>query len=216
MINYMNDILTKFESIKVVPVVVIDNIEDVVPLANALINGGLPIAEVTFRTSVASDAIKLMVDSFPEMCVGAGTIINLNQCKKAIESGAQFIVSPGYSEEVVQYCIEQEVPVFPGICTPTELMHVANSGLPVAKFFPASQCGGVETINAIGAAFPRIKFMPTGGVNENNLMEYLACPRVIAVGGSWMVKSNLIREGKFDEIEAMTKGAVALVKNHKR
>ena len=215
MINYMNDILTRFESIKVIPVVVIDNIEDVVPVANALINGGLPIAEVTFRTAVASDAIKMMVDTFPKMCVGAGPIINIEQCKKAIESGAKFIVSPGYSEEVVQYCIEQKVPVFPGVCTPTELMHVVNHGLPVAKFFPASQYGGIKTINAIGAAFPQMKFMPTGGISEANLMEYLESPRVIAVGGSWMVKSNLIKEGKFDEIEEMTKGVVALVKNHK-
>ena len=215
MANYMDNILAQFETFKVVPVVVIDDIKDTVNLANSLINGGLPIAEVTFRTSAAAEAIKLMADNYPGLCVGAGTIINIEQCKKAIESGAQFIVSPGYNEAVVQYCLDHDVPVFPGVCTPTELINVVNHGLPVAKFFPASQFGGIKTINAIGAAFPQMKFMPTGGISEANLMEYLECPRVIAVGGSWMVKSSLIQEGKFDEIEEMTKGVVALVKNHK-
>ena len=144
--------------------------------------------------------------------MGAGTVINVEQCKCAIESGARFIVSPGYSEGVVQYCIENEIPVFPGICTPTELMCVAYHDLPVAKFFPAGQYGGVKTINAIGAAFPQIKFMPTGGVNAENVKEYLSCSRVIAVGGSWMVKSDLIKAGRFDEIESMTKDVVAVVR----
>ncbi len=193
MVDFMNDILEMIQELKVVPVVVIDNADDAIPLAKALVDGGLPIAEVTFRTAAASAAIEKMVGAFPQMCVGAGTVINVEQCKRAIESGARFIVSPGYSEEVVQYCIENEIPVFPGICTPTELMCVANHDLPVAKYFPAGQYGGVKTINAIGAAFPHIKFMPTGGVNAENVMEYLSCPRIVAAGGSWMVKSDLMR-----------------------
>lgn len=213
MLNYMDDMLKQVADFKVVPVVVIENVEDALPLAQALVNGGLPVAEVTFRTAAAPDAIKAMSEKFPELCVGAGTVINVEQCKKAVECGAKFIVSPGYSEEVTQYCIENEIPIFPGICTPTELINVVNHGLPVAKFFPAAQFGGLKTINALGSVFPQMKFMPTGGVSESNVLEYLASPKIIAAGGSWMVKGDLIKAGKFDEIEAMTKSVVELVKN---
>lgn len=213
MITYMDEMLKQVEVFKVVPVVVIENVEDAIPLAQALVNGGLPVAEVTFRTAAAPDAIKAMSEKFPELCVGAGTVINVEQCKKAVECGAKFIVSPGYSEEVTQYCIENEIPIFPGICTPTELINVVNHGLPVAKFFPAAQFGGLKTINALGSVFPQMKFMPTGGVSESNVLEYLASPKIIAAGGSWMVKGDLIKAGKFDEIEAMTKSVVELVKN---
>jgi 2-dehydro-3-deoxyphosphogluconate aldolase/(4S)-4-hydroxy-2-oxoglutarate aldolase len=213
MITYMDEMLKQVEAFKVVPVVVIENVEDAIPLAQALVNGGLPVAEVTFRTAAAPDAIKAMSEKFPELCVGAGTVINVEQCKKAVECGAKFIVSPGYSEEVTQYCIENEIPIFPGICTPTELINVVNHGLPVAKFFPAAQFGGLKTINALGSVFPQMKFMPTGGVSESNVLEYLASPKIIAAGGSWMVKGDLIKAGKFDEIEAMTKSVVELVKN---
>ncbi|MBE5896743.1 MAG: bifunctional 4-hydroxy-2-oxoglutarate aldolase/2-dehydro-3-deoxy-phosphogluconate aldolase [Lachnospiraceae bacterium] len=209
----MDEMLKQVEAFKVVPVVVIENVEDAIPLAQALVNGGLPVAEVTFRTAAAPDAIKAMSEKFPELCVGAGTVINVEQCKKAVECGAKFIVSPGYSEEVTQYCIENEIPIFPGICTPTELINVVNHGLPVAKFFPAAQFGGLKTINALGSVFPQMKFMPTGGVSESNVLEYLASPKIIAAGGSWMVKGDLIKAGKFDEIEAMTKSVVELVKN---
>lgn len=213
MITYMDEMLKQVEAFKVVPVVVIENVEDAIPLAQALVNGGLPVAEVTFRTAAAPDAIKAMSEKFPELCVGAGTVINVEQCKKAVECGAKFIVSPGYSEEVTQYCIENEIPIFPGICTPTELINVVNHGLPVAKFFPAAQFGGLKTINALGSVFPQMKFMPTGGVSESNVLEYLASPKIIAAGGSWMVKGDLIKAGKFDEIETMTKSVVELVKN---
>lgn len=213
MITYMDEMLKQVEAFKVVPVVVIENVEDAIPLAQALVNGGLPVAEVTFRTAAAPDAIKAMSEKFPELCVGAGTVINVEQCKKAVECGAKFIVSPGYSQEVTQYCIENEIPIFPGICTPTELINVVNHGLPVAKFFPAAQFGGLKTINALGSVFPQMKFMPTGGVSESNVLEYLASPKIIAAGGSWMVKGDLIKAGKFDEIEAMTKSVVELVKN---
>ncbi|MCR5145263.1 MAG: bifunctional 4-hydroxy-2-oxoglutarate aldolase/2-dehydro-3-deoxy-phosphogluconate aldolase [Lachnospiraceae bacterium] len=209
----MDDMLKQVADFKVVPVVVIENVEDALPLAQALVNGGLPVAEVTFRTAAAADAIKVMSEKCPELCVGAGTIVTVEQCKKAVECGAKFIVSPGYVEEVTQYCIDNQIPIFPGVCTPTELINVVNKGLPVAKFFPAAQYGGLKTINALGSVFPQMKFMPTGGVSESNVLEYLASPKIIAAGGSWMVKGDLIKAGKFDEIEAMTKSVVELVKN---
>lgn len=208
---YMDEFLKQVEALKVVPVVVLEDAKDAVPLGQALMNGGLPVAEVTFRTAAAADSIKAMCQAFPEMCVGAGTVITVEQCKKALEAGAKFIVSPGYSEEVTTYCIEHEVPILPGICTPTELINVVNHGLPVAKFFPAAQYGGLKTIKALAAVFPQIRFMPTGGVSEANVMEYLAEPKIIAAGGSWMVKGDLIKAGKFDEIEKMTRSAVELV-----
>ena len=154
-----------------------------------------------------------MSEAFPEMLVGAGTVINVEQCKKAIDCGAKFIVTPGYSEEVTTYCCENNIPILPGVCTPTELMMVANHNLPVAKFFPAAQFGGLKTIKALAAPFPQMRFMPTGGVSEANILEYLADAKIIAAGGSWMVKGDLVKAGKFDEIEAMTRSAVELVKN---
>ncbi len=208
---YMDEFLKQVEALKIVPVVVLDDVKDAIPLGQALMNGGLPVAEVTFRTAAAADCIKAMSEAFPEMCVGAGTVINVEQCKKAIEAGSKFIVTPGYSEEVTQYCIDHEVPVLPGICTPTELINVVNHGLPVAKFFPAAQFGGLKTIKALAAPFPQMRFMPTGGVSEANVLEYLAEPKIIAAGGSWMVKGDLVKAGRFDEIERLTRSAVDLV-----
>ena len=210
---YMDEFLKQVEALKIVPVVVLEDVKDAIPLGQALMNGGLPVAEVTFRTAAAADCIREMSKAFPEMCVGAGTVINEEQCKRALEAGAKFIVSPGYSEEVTAYCIEHEVPVLPGICTPTELINVVNHGLPVAKFFPASNFGGLKTIKAMAAVFPQMRFMPTGGVSEANVLEYLAEPKIIAAGGSWMVKGDLVKAGKFDEIERLTKSAVDLVNN---
>lgn len=209
----MKEVLKKVEELKIVPVVVLEDEKDAVPLGRALIHGGLPVAEVTFRTAAAAAAIKAMSEAFPEMLVGAGTVINVKQCKEAVACGAQFIVTPGYSEEVTQYCCDNNIPILPGVCTPTELMMVVNHELPVAKFFPAAQFGGLQTIKAMSAPFPQMRFMPTGGVSEANILEYLADDKIIAAGGSWMVKGNLIKAGKFDEIEAMTRSAVDLVKN---
>lgn len=209
----MKEVLKKVEELKIVPVVVLEDEKDAVPLGRALIRGGLPVAEVTFRTAAAAAAIKAMSEAFPEMLVGAGTVINVKQCKEAVACGAQFIVTPGYSEEVTQYCCENNIPILPGVCTPTELMMVVNHELPVAKFFPAAQFGGLQTIKAMSAPFPQMRFMPTGGVSEANILEYLADDKIIAAGGSWMVKGDLIKAGKFDEIEAMTRSAVDLVKN---
>ena len=209
----MQELVNKVEELKIGPVVVLEDAKDAIPLGQALINGGLPVAEVTFRTAAAPEAIKAMSEAFPEMLVGAGTVIHVEQCKKAIDCGAKFIVTPGYSEEVTTYCCENNIPILPGVCTPTELMMVANHNLPVAKFFPAAQFGGLKTIKALAAPFPQMRFMPTGGVSAANLKEFLECKSIVACGGSWMVKGDLVKAGNFDEIEAMTRSAVELVKN---
>lgn len=209
----MEELLNRIEKLKIVPVVVLERVEDALPLGQALMDGGLPVAEVTFRTEAAADSIKAMCEAFPDMLVGAGTVINVEQCKKAIACGAKFIVTPGFSEKVTQYCCDNGIPILPGVCTPTELMRVVNYNLPVAKFFPAAQYGGLKTIKALAAPFPQMRFMPTGGVGEANVREYLADDKIIAAGGSWMVKGDLIRAGKFDEIRDLTKRAVELVQD---
>lgn len=204
------NIQKRIEELKIVPVVKLDQAEDAKPLAEALIAGGLPIAEVTFRTEAAYEAIKIMSE-IPQMLVGAGTVINVEQAKLAVEAGAKFLVSPGFSAEVVAYAKENNIPVFPGVCTPTEVMAALAMGLTVLKFFPAENYGGLNTIKALTGPFPNIRIMPTGGINEKNIKEYLANPKIIACGGSWMVKDTLIKEKKFDEIEKLTASAVALV-----
>lgn len=204
------NIQERIEALKIVPVVKLDHAEDAKPLAEALVAGGLPIAEVTFRTEAAYEAIRIMA-KIPEMLVGAGTIINVEQAKLAVKAGAKFLVSPGFSAEVVAYAKENNIPVFPGVCTPTEVMAALAMGLTVLKFFPAENYGGINTIKALTGPFPNIRIMPTGGINEKNIKEYLANPKIIACGGSWMVKDALINEKKFDEIEKLTASAVALV-----
>lgn len=205
------DINQRIEELKIVPVVKIDNIEDAKPLAEALIAGGLPIAEVTFRTEAAYEAIKAMAE-IPEMLVGAGTVINVDQAKLALEAGAKFIVSPGLSVEVIKFAKENNIPAFPGVCTPTEVMAAIALELPVVKFFPAEAYGGLNTIKALAGPFGNIRFMPTGGISEKNIKEYLANPRIIACGGSWMVKDSLIQEKKFQEIQRLTASAIKLVR----
>lgn len=204
------DINKRIEELKIVPVVKIDNVEDAKPLAEALVAGGLPVAEVTFRTAAAYEAIKKMAE-VPEMLVGAGTVINIEQAKLAIEAGAKFIVSPGFSAEVVKFAQDNKIPVFPGVCTPTEIMAAISAGLEVIKFFPAENYGGLNTIKALTGPFPNIKVMPTGGISEKNILEYLAHPKIIACGGSWMVKDTMIQAKQFDEIKKLTASAVELV-----
>lgn len=204
------DINKKIEELKIVPVVKLDDAADAKPLAEALIAGGLPVAEVTFRTDAAYESIKAMAE-YPEMLVGAGTVINVEQAKLAIEAGAKFLVSPGFSKAVVAYAQENNIPIFPGICTPTEVMAALEMGLKVVKFFPAENFGGLKTVNALTAPFPAIRIMPTGGIGENNIKDYLANPKIIACGGSWMVKDTLIKDKNFAEIQRLTASAVALV-----
>ena len=197
------------EELKLVPVVVINREEDAEGVLGALVKGGLPVAEITFRTACAPCAIKLACEKFPEMLVGAGTVINAEQCEKAIECGAKFIVSPGLSEEVAAVCRKHDVPYYPGIVTPSEIMKAISLGLTDLKFFPASNYGGLKTIKALAPVFPQVRFMPTGGVSEENVLEYLGYERIFAAGGSWMVK------GTPEEIEAKTRSAVALIRGGK-
>lgn len=205
------DIYTKIEELKLVPVVVLNDAKDAQPLAKALIAGGLPVAEVTFRTAAAEESIRNICSACPEMLVGAGTVTNTEQARRAVAAGAKFLVTPGFSDEVTAYAVDNNLPIFPGICTPTELMQTLKYRLQIVKFFPAAQYGGLSTIKALSGPFPGIRFMPTGGVNEGNVKEYLASPKVAACGGSWMVKGDLIAAGRFDEIERLTREAVALV-----
>lgn len=209
----MNSILEKIKKMGIVPVVVIETVKDAVPLSDALCKGGLACAEVTFRTAAASDAIRLMKDAHPEMLVGAGTVLTTAQVDSAVQAGAEFIVSPGFDPEIVDYCIEKKIPVLPGCITPSEVAQAVRRGLSVIKFFPAEQAGGLPFIKAIAAPYTSLSFMPTGGINSENVKKYLEYDRIFACGGSWMVKGKLISEGRFDEIENLTREAAEIVKN---
>lgn len=204
--------LAQVEEKKIVPVVKLDRVDDAKPLAEALCAGGLPVAEVTFRTDAAEESIRQMVKAFPEMMVGAGTVVNLDQAKRALNAGAQFIVSPGFSRTVTEFALDNKIMVFPGTCTPTEVMMAMEYDLPVVKFFPAKQYGGLDTIKALSAPFPSMRFMPTGGVNASNILDFLSYNKIIACGGSWMVKDTLVNEGNFAEIQRLTAEAVNIVK----
>lgn len=195
----------------VVPVVVLNDAKDAAPLAKALVEGGLPCAEVTFRTEAAEESIRIMASEFPEMFVGAGTVLTIDQVDRAVAAGAKFIVSPGFDPEIVDYCLSKDIPVFPGCITPSEIAQAVKRGLKVIKFFPAEQFGGVSTIKALAAPYTGVKFMPTGGVSAKNLESYLSYDRIIACGGSWMVKGDLVKAGKFDEIKTLVEEAVQLV-----
>jgi 2-dehydro-3-deoxyphosphogluconate aldolase/(4S)-4-hydroxy-2-oxoglutarate aldolase len=208
----MNQILEKIQEIGIVPVVVLNDAKDAKPLAEALVQGGLPCAEVTFRTAAAEESIRIMSEEYPEMLIGAGTVLTTEQVDRAVAAGAKFIVSPGLNPKVVKYCIEKGVPVTPGTCTPSEVEQAIELGLDVVKFFPAEPAGGLKMIKAMAAPYVGMKFMPTGGINQNNVREYLAYDRILACGGSWMVKGSLIDAGEFDKIKELTKEAVEIVK----
>lgn len=194
----------KFYEMGVVPVVVLEQSEDAVLLAKALIDGGLPCAEVTFRTAAAAESIRLMVEEYPDMLVGAGTVLTTEQVDQAMEAGAKFIVSPGFDPEIVDYCLKKEIPVFPGCITPSEAAQAVKRGLKVVKFFPAEQAGGLEMIKAMAAPYPMLKFMPTGGINPQNMEKYLSCNKILCCGGSWMVKGDLIKKRDFDRIRLLS------------
>lgn len=207
----MKTIEERFLEYAVVPVVVLDDAKDALPLAKALTEGGLSCAEVTFRTDAAEKSIQTMSREYPDMLVGAGTVLSIGQVDRAVSAGAKFIVSPGFDPEVVDYCLEKNIPVFPGCVTPSEVAQAAKRGMRVVKFFPAEQAGGVAMIKAMAAPYTMMRFMPTGGISTKNLANYLAFDKIICCGGSWMVKSDLIRAGEFDKIRELTKEAVELV-----
>ena len=184
----------------VVPVVVLEKVEDAIPLANAMAAGGVDTMEITFRTACAPDAIRAVADNCPDVLVGAGTIVNLDQCKLAIEMGAKFIVSPGFSDEIVGYCVEHGVAVAPGCVTPTEIMAAMKHGLKMVKFFPANVYGGLNAMKNLSAPFVGLKFLPTGGVNTGNIKEYVDAPFIHAVGGSWVCPKADIAAGNWEKI----------------
>ncbi|HDK26153.1 MAG TPA: bifunctional 4-hydroxy-2-oxoglutarate aldolase/2-dehydro-3-deoxy-phosphogluconate aldolase [Candidatus Atribacteria bacterium] len=207
----MNKILEKIGGLGIVPVVKIENAEDALPLGRALLDGDLPIAEITFRTSAAEESIKSLTRELPELLAGAGTVLTVEQVRKAVSAGAKFIVSPGFNPKVVDYCIENDIPITPGINNPTQIEMALERGIKIVKFFPAEASGGLSLLKSMSAPYSGIKFIPTGGINQNNLSSYLSNNKVHACGGSWMVKPELISSGNFTEITRLTKEAISII-----
>lgn len=205
----MNEVLQQVQKIGVIPVIAIDDADKAVPLTRALVAGGIPAAEVTFRTAAGEAAIRAIAAHCPEVLVGAGTVLNREQCDRAIRAGAKFIVSPGYNEELVAHCQANGIPVLPGCVNASDLTRAVNAGLEVVKFFPAEQSGGLSALKALAPVFPSLRFMPTGGVNRNNLMGYLGYDRVVACGGTWMVKKELIEGQQWEKITQICQEAVS-------
>ena len=208
----MNEVLEQFKKIGIIPVVVLDDAKDAKPLGQALMEGGLPCAEVTFRTEAAEESIRIMSQEFPDMLVGAGTVLTTEQVDRAVAAGAKFIVSPGINPKVVEYCVKKNIPITPGTCNPSNVETALEFGLDVVRFFPAEPAGGLNYIKAIAAPYTGVSFMPTGGINSENVKEYLKYDRIIACGGSWMVKGDLIKSGNFEKIKELTAEAAAIVK----
>ena len=201
------DVMQRLANAGVVPVVVIDDAANAIPTAQAMLAGGIDVMEITFRTAAAPDAIKAVAENCPDMLVGAGTILNLDQCKLAVQMGAKFIVSPGFSDEVVGWCVENNIPVAPGCVTPTEIMGALKHGLKMVKFFPANVYGGLNAMKNLSAPFVGLKFLPTGGVNTANIKEYIDAPFIHAVGGSWVCPKADIAAGNWDKITELCIGA---------
>ncbi|MGI6168473.1 MAG: bifunctional 4-hydroxy-2-oxoglutarate aldolase/2-dehydro-3-deoxy-phosphogluconate aldolase [Christensenellales bacterium] len=203
--------LKRIELCGIVPVIKLNSPDEALPLCQALENGGIDVAEITFRSDAATKAIALVRQNMPQMLVGAGTVTNLEQAQQAKDAGAQFMVTPGFSDKVTAFCQQHKIPLTPGCSSPTDMQSVLEAGLDVAKFFPAEASGGLKALKAISAPYHMLKFMPTGGIGPNNLVEYLSFNKVLACGGSWMVPDKLLKEKRFDEIQALTKEAVALL-----
>lgn len=210
----MSDKITQqVEQLGVFPIVVIDDPDQVVPLGHALIEGGLPCVEFTFRTQAAAASIERFSANFPEVLLGAGTVLTREQARQALDAGARFVVTPGMNPLVVDYCLEIGLTIFPGVCTPTDVENALARGLSVLKFFPAEAIGGVSYLRALGGPFRQVRFIPTGGIHSSNLALYLSLSNVIACGGSWMVKQDLIRAGNFPEIVRLVRETVSIVRN---
>jgi 2-dehydro-3-deoxyphosphogluconate aldolase/(4S)-4-hydroxy-2-oxoglutarate aldolase len=208
----MDDVLGKIGTLRLIPVVKIEADKDAVPLGRALLKGQLPIAEITFRTAAAEGSIRVLTAELPDLLVGAGTVLTIEQVKSAVDAGARFIVAPGFNPTVVDYCLEQNIRVVPGVNNPSQIERALERQLKVVKFFPAEASGGLPFLKAVAAPYSDILFMPTGGINQQNVMSYLSFPRVIACGGSWMVESGLIAAGNFEEIGERTRVAAAAIK----
>ncbi|MFA6540612.1 MAG: bifunctional 4-hydroxy-2-oxoglutarate aldolase/2-dehydro-3-deoxy-phosphogluconate aldolase [Bacteroidota bacterium] len=207
----MEKILNKLSLAGIVPVIAIDDAGDAEPLAQALIDGGLPCAEITFRTAAAKEAMTRISKKFPSMLMGAGTVLTVDQVNTAVDCGAAFIVSPGLNPKVAEYCVSKGIPVTPGVATPSDIERAIELGLTTVKFFPAEANGGLPFLKAISAPYKQMKFIPTGGIDESNLLSYLKFPPIRACGGSWMVKSEMIANKQFDEIKKLTERAVQLM-----
>jgi len=208
----MNEQFAKVLDARIIPVVAIHDAKDADNLAEALIAGGLPSAEITFRTPAAEAAIKAMARR-GDITVGAGTVLSVEQAQKAIGAGAGFVVAPGLNPKVVRFCLDNNTPVTPGVATPTDIETAMDLGLEILKFFPAEAFGGLKTLKAMSGPYQTVKFIPTGGLNAQNVVDYLKFPKVAAVGGSWIVKSDAIANGEFDKITRLTREAVEIVKN---
>ncbi len=208
-----DELKSKFEQIGIIPVVVLEDAKDAHALGQALMDGGLPAAEVTFRTEAAEEVIKILSKDFPDMLVGAGTVLTTEQADRAIAAGAKFIVAPGFNPTVVKHCIEKGYPVTPGVQTPGEMEQAMELGLDFVKFFPAEPAGGLPMIKAVAAPYTKLKFMPTGGINKDNVKDYLAYNKIVACGGTWMVKSDFISEGNFGAITELAQEASEIVRS---
>lgn len=207
----MHEVIEQLGTYRLVPVVAIDDARDADPLADALVEGGLPVAEITFRTDAAEEAIRTIANR-GDVLVGAGTVLTVEQARKAADAGAKFIVSPGVNPPVVEHCINVELPITPGISSPTDIDLAMSFGLTALKFFPAEAFGGLKTLKAIAAPYRMCRFIPTGGISAENLADYLKFDKVIACGGSWMVKGELIAGKQFDRIAALTREAVDIAR----
>lgn len=206
----------ELEELSIIPVVVLEHAGQAAPLAHALVAGGMPSAEVTFRTDAAAESIRAMRAAEPDMCVGAGTVLTVEQADDAIEAGAAFIVSPGFDADVVRHCIERNVPVLPACVTPSEIIQALKLGIHVTKFFPAAQYGGLDTINALAAPFVGHRFMPTGGVSASNVADYLANEHIVACGGTWMVKPALFADGGYSKVTELAREAMGIARGVRR
>ena len=206
------DLKKRFEEIGIIPVVVLEDAKDAHALGEALMKGGLPAAEVTFRTEAAEEVIRILSKDFPDMLVGAGTVLTCEQADRAVAAGAKFIVAPGFNPTVVKHCLDKGYPVTPGVQTPGEMEQAMERGLDFVKFFPAEPAGGLPMIKAVAAPYSKLRFMPTGGINKENVKEYLAYKKIVACGGTWMVKGDLIASGDFAKIEELTHEAAEIVK----
>ena len=205
------EIMKKIEELKIIPVATIENSSDAIPLGKALFQAGLPIIEITFRTQAAEQSISILSKNLPNLLVGAGTVLKIEQVKKAINAGAKFIVTPGFNPKVVDYCVNNKILIIPGVNTPTMVEWALDKGLKAVKFFPANLSGGPNMLKSLAGPYPEMRFVPTGGVNNDSLIEYLKLSNVVACGGSWIVKKDLISTGQFVEIKKLTKKVVSLI-----